>query len=132
MSDAGSTLMIAGLASAGLLLGGLFSFLQARMYISRAHKAQGKVTKLVERSIGGGNHDFFPVFSFTDANGQEVSVTQLSNRPRFKVGTPVEVLYDPGNPMSAKINHWMNFYFFPMLMAVIGVAVGVAGWLSAL
>jgi hypothetical protein len=129
MSD---TLMIAGLGCAGLLLGSLFSFVQARAYIGRAHKAQGKVVKLVERSIGGGNHDFFPVFSFKDVNGQEVTVTQLSNRPRFKVGAEVEILFDPANPMGAKVNHWMNFYFFPALMGIVGIAVGLAGLISVM
>ena len=131
MSDTGSILTIAGLASAGLLLGSLFSFFQARMYINRAHKAQGKVVKLVERSIGGGNHDFFPVFSFTASDGREYTVTQLISRPRFKAGAQVQVLYEPGNPMGAKIDHWMNFYLSAALMGVIGVAVGLAGLISA-
>ena len=49
-------------------------------------RAPAVVTELVTRSIGGGNHDVFPKFTFVNAHGQEVSVEQHSNRPRCQLG----------------------------------------------
>src|SRR5687768_5782861 len=115
MFDMDTTLMIAGPISFLLILGRLLSFIRVQAYIKKAHKAQGRIVKLVERSIGGGNHDLFPVFSVTGENGHEVTVTQPSYRPRFKVGAQVDVLYDPQNPTGARIHTWMNFYLFPTL-----------------
>jgi hypothetical protein len=132
MSEALSILGISGLVSIGLLLGSLLAFLRARAFINAATKTQGRVVKLVEKSIGGGNSDFFPVFSFTTKDGQEITITQQANRPRVKAGAQVEVMYDPGQPQNAKINAWVNFYLFPALAAAAGLLVGVIGLISAL
>ena len=62
-------------------------------------RAAAVVTELVTRSIGGGNHDVFPKFTFVNAHGEEVSVEQHSNRPRCQLGEQIDVLQNPRNPM---------------------------------
>lgn len=128
MPETVSTLTILGVVIAGLLLGSLNSFLQAILFIRTAHKVQGKVIRLAEKSVKGGGYDFFPVFLFTTSTGEEVTVTQTTNIPRLKTGAVVEVLYQPQNPKNAKVNSWVNFYLFPTLMVVFAIGLGATAF----
>jgi hypothetical protein len=72
--------------------------LRSRRRRANWHRAPAVVTELVERSVGGGNHALFPVFTFVNAEGVEVSVQQKATWPRHQLGDRVDVLQDPNDP----------------------------------
>jgi hypothetical protein len=86
------------------------------------YRTPAVVTANVERSVGGGNHDLFPVFTFVSAWGDQRTVQQRVNRPRFRVGDRVDVLHHPADPTQVRADHWMVWHGVPALLAVVGVA----------
>lgn len=74
--------------------------------LAREQSALGQVTGLTERKDSNGNSFFYPVVSFEPGNGdrENVQLAEGSWPPSHRVGDLVKVLYDPLNPLDARID----------------------------
>ncbi|HEX4005418.1 MAG TPA: DUF3592 domain-containing protein [Acidobacteriaceae bacterium] len=113
-----------------LLALALVSVVRTETFIHHSIAVGGKVVAL-RRVHGGGSRGgwlFAPVFEFTAQNG--LTYMQVSRAPtappEFKVGDRVKVLYETGQPETARIDSFGEFFRFPTVAGFIG------GVLSAL
>ena len=114
----------------GLFGGGIYSFLSTRDFIGEAASANGVVVGLEREQDADGNDSYYPRVQF-EANGRSYQFRGQvgSGRGTFRVGEQVEVLYDPADPHHARINSFVQLWFFPMFLGGIGVvftAIGAA------
>lgn len=114
----------------GLFGGGIYSFLSTRDFIGEAATTGGVVIDLEREHDADGNHSYYPRVQF-EANGRSYQFRGQvgSGRGTFKVGEQVEVLYDPADPHHARINSFVQLWFFPLFLGGMGVvftAIGAA------
>ena len=107
----------------------LFFLVRTRSFLGIAQKAQGTVIRMVYSPDSDGGGGYSPVYTFRTMSGQVIEVTDRlsTNPPQFKEGQIIDVLYDPDNPNSARINKWFNLYFVPMLLGFLGLVFGGIG-----
>lgn len=115
-----------GLISLTLLIIGIVSFIRTRSFLKGAVETTGKVTASEykgEADEGGGSM-YSPKIKFSDNMGREYEFTEnwSSNRPDFKIGDEVIVLYNPSNPQKARRGgkKW-KFYFVAWLCGGLGI-----------
>lgn len=102
------------LMGAGLWAQKTFSFKE------RAQAVEGEVVEMVANR-GSDSTTYAPKYSFM-ANGQQYNVisSTSSNPPAYSVGEKVQVLFDPANPLDARIDSFMGLWFGPTLISVMG------------
>jgi hypothetical protein len=104
---------------------GIISYIRAKKFLSTAIETRGLVVEKVYKGSGdSGGSMYSPEIQFTDRMGQVVKFTEnwSSNRPDFKVGDEVIVLYDPANPQKARRGgkKW-KFFFIAWLLGGLGL-----------
>lgn len=115
-----------GLISLTMLIIGIVSFIRAKRFLNSAIETRGIVIQDVYKgqSSDGGGSMYSPKVKFTDSMGREYEFTEnwSSNRPDFKIGDEVIVLYNPSNPQKARRGgkKW-KFYFIAWLLGGLGL-----------
>jgi hypothetical protein len=119
------TSLVVGIA---LLVASAFLLLNTRDFLSEAVITEGTVLELVE-SRSSDSITYRPVVQFTNESGQLVSFTSStsSNPPSYSPGQQVEVLYQPGERNSPRINSFFSLWGAEAILAGIGVVFLLAG-----
>lgn len=73
--------------------------------MSREAEAPGQVVDMVTRKDEQGNEFFYPVVAFTlpDGSRKTVQMAEGSWPPAYEVGDEVIVLFNPGQPLNARV-----------------------------
>lgn len=114
-----------GLVSFVMLAIGIFSFVRTKKFLASAIETRGVVVQSVFKGSGdGGGGMYSPKIKFIDSTGREHEFIEnwSSNRPDFKIGDEVVVLYDPEKPHKARRagKKW-KFYFIAWLIGGMGL-----------
>ncbi len=114
-----------GLISGVMLLIGIISYIRTKKFLSNAVETRGIVTASVDKGMSdGGGTMYSPQIRFTDSLGREFEFTEnwSGNRPDFKIGEEVIVLYDPAKPNEARRGgkKW-KFFFIAWLLGGMGI-----------
>jgi len=114
----------------GLFGGGIYSYLSTGDFIAQAASAAGVVIGLEREQDADGNDTYYPRVQF-EAKGRSYQFRGQvgSGYGTFKVGEQVEVFYDPADPDHARINSFVQLWFFPLFLGGMGVvftAIGAA------
>jgi hypothetical protein len=113
------------LISFTMLAIGLISYIRTKRFLAASVETKGKVIDEVYKgSAEGGGAMYSPKIQFTDRMGQVIEFTEnwSSNRPDFKIGDEVIVLYNPANPQKARRGgkKW-KFFFVAWLVGGLGL-----------
>ncbi len=137
MSESIIMLLVFGLFGLVFGLVGLGMLLSARDFKRRAVRAPGRVVALRARRSSNTGSVYYPTVRFTTAYGQDVEAESNfgSNPPIGPVGHPVNVLYDPANPVKFRIDSaWGRGTLFAVIFLGVGLvflgvslAAGVSG-----
>jgi hypothetical protein len=105
----------------GLFGGGIYSYLSTGDFIAEAATASGVVIGLEREQDADGGATYYPRVQF-QANGRSYQFKGQvgSGYGTFRVGEQVDVLYDPADPQSARINSFVQLWFFPLFLGVVG------------
>ncbi|NOS86143.1 MAG: DUF3592 domain-containing protein [Ignavibacteria bacterium] len=114
-----------GLISFIMLAIGIISYVRTKRFLSSAVETRGQVIGNVFKGSGeGGGSMYSPKIQFTDRMGKQFEFTEnwSSNRPDFKIGDEVIVLYDPARPQKARRGgkKW-KFFFVAWLVGGLGI-----------
>jgi len=122
-----------------LLIGSFCFYLQGHGYMQSVARTHGTVTGVNERLGRGTGMVYYPVFTFTDSKGQahEIDLSFGGSLPshHYNVGDTVTVLYPPGQPESAKLYGFFDFWGSAAVLAAcgaVGLVVGVGMLVGAL
>lgn len=106
----------------GLIIGGWIMLQHTREFIDHSVLTTGRIVDyIVDRDDDGTFYK--PVVQFTTADGKEVEY-QSSSGATYKtqpVGSSVRIHYDPANPQHAAIDSFLDIWFAPVILFVIGV-----------
>ena len=114
-----------GLISGIMLAIGIISYIRTKSFLSKAVETRGIVTGSVFKGMSdGGGGMYSPKIVFKDNMGRDFEFTEnwSGNRPDFKIGDEVIVLYDPSKPHKARRGgkKW-KFYFLTWLLGGMGL-----------
>lgn len=114
-----------GFISLTMLLIGIISYIRTKRFLNSAVETRGTVVEGVYKGqADGGGSMYSPKIQFTDTMGRihEFTENWSSNRPVFKVGDEVIVLYNPENPLNARRGgkKW-KFFFIAWLIGGLGM-----------
>ncbi len=115
-----------GLLFAGI--GGAF-YLADQALEAKGGRANGTVIALNRHRDSDGDTMYQPEVEFRDRNGtQHRFVSSISSSsPGVSRGESVGVIYDPDAPGDAKIDSFMQRYFFPLMFGGIGSVFALIG-----
>ncbi|MBK9927526.1 MAG: DUF3592 domain-containing protein [Anaerolineales bacterium] len=126
-----------GIAVIMLLVAGVASFNNIRK-VNREESASGVVTDMTKR-LEYDEQDFnrvvgetyYPVVEFTanDGKRRNVQLSEGSFPPAYEVGDEVTILYEPENPMDARIKSFGSsalMWILPSITGVLGIGFLVA------
>jgi len=107
------------------LLCALYFFLDTANFVRIAKPIRGRVVRLATRQSTGFRwpaSTYAPVVTFTTPEAQVVTFTATvsSNPSRYEVGDTVPVLYDPLNPVRARLGTLLDLWFWSLLLVVFG------------
>lgn len=127
----GLVLVLPGLVLLGL---GLWQYLEARSFVNNSLSTEGRVVKNATRSSDTGVI-FSPVFEFSDVNGNRyLKESDTATYPaKYQPGETVEVLYQPDNPIDARIASNFSVWGIAGILLLLGslfLVFGIAGSLS--
>jgi hypothetical protein len=117
----------------GMLGGSFFIFSSTSRFIAGATEAEGKVIALdrsqSSSSSGSSSTTYRPVVQFTSGTGKRIEVTSNvgSNPPSHRVGETVTVLYDPGDPYSARIKSFFQLWLGLLIVFFVGLVFAAFG-----
>ncbi len=116
---------INGIISFTMLFIGIFSYVRTKKFLNRAIETRGTVVdSAFKGSAESGGSMYSPKIKFTDRMGNEFEFTEnwSSNRPDFKLGDEVIVLYNPAKPQKARRGgkKW-KFFFIAWLIGGLGL-----------
>lgn len=116
---------INGFISLTMLAIGIISYIRTKKFLASAVETRGIVVdKVYKGSEDGGGSMYSPKIRFNDSMGKEIEFTEnwSSNRPDFKIGDEVIVLYNPAEPEKARRGgkKW-KFYFLAWLLGGLGL-----------
>jgi hypothetical protein len=123
-----------------LLIPGLMVFcvgiayaIYIEVFIQRSITTNGTIVRLQVDSQGG-RTDYAPVFSFVaeDRSSYTVISGTESNPPAFTVGQPVRVIYLENNPATARLDTFLDLWFFPSVSCGLGFLFAAASFLLRL
>lgn len=114
-----------GFISLTMLLIGIISYIRTKRFLNSAVETLGTVVDGVYKGqADGGDSMYSPKIKFSDTMGRihEFTENWSSNRPDFKVGDEVIVLYNPENPLKARRGgkKW-KFFFIAWLIGGLGM-----------
>jgi hypothetical protein len=103
--------------------------------MSREEEAPGQVVKMVTRRDDQGNEFYYPVVDFTlpDGSHKTVQMPEGSWPPAYEVGDPVVVLYDPAQPLNARVKSTsssISLWTWTIVTGFLGVAFLLATLLA--
>ncbi len=114
----------------GMLAVSVFIFSNTSGFISRAVEADGEVIDLDRsRSSSSSSTTYRPVVAFTTATGKRIEFTSSvgSSPPSHRVGERVKVLYQPGDPQSARIKSFFHLWFGFLIVFALGLVFAAIG-----
>ena len=119
--------IFAGIGAIFLTFGLVLGY-QTRTFLGTASRAEGEVIALECRRSHPRRgrrftvYHYYPVVKYTAADGQTVQfIGQVGSKPpAFRVGQKVEVLSNPEQPRSARINSFFELWFAPMIFTGLG------------
>ncbi len=114
-----------GVLSITMLLIGIVSYVRAKRFLSKAIETRGTVVEEVYKGQSDGAGGMYsPRIRFNDSMGKPYEFTEnwSGNRPDFKIGDEVIVLYDPAQPEKARRGgkKW-KFFFIAWLLGGLGL-----------
>lgn len=133
MTGIGLIFLVAGV---GLVIGCFFAVSRTKRFLSTAREVRGQVVGIESRR-GRGQHAsrmHYPVLRYRTQEGTQHEVVSSvgSNPPRYKEGDSVTLLYDPQNPLDARIHTFLNVWLFPVVLGGVGGAFVLVGGVLAL
>jgi hypothetical protein len=95
--------------------------------MSRETEAPGQVVDMVTRKDDQGNEFYYPVVEFSPAGGcpRTVQMPEGSWPPAYEIGDPVTVLYDPQQPLNARVkttSGTVSLWIWTMVTGILAVA----------
>ncbi len=108
------------------VIAGIIIAVNTRSIAGKSISAQGTVIDLVKHtskdSDGSSFTAYYPVIKFTANSGKpiEFEANSGSNPPTYTKGQKVEILYNPQEPESAKINTLSDFWILPAMFIGMG------------
>jgi uncharacterized Tic20 family protein len=96
--------------------------MSTRNFLNKAEKTHGTVLEIVERRTSDGTM-YYPVYSFVDIYGTEHKIYSKSGSypPRYDVGDPISILYDPENPKEIKMDSFVSLWMGTIVAGVLGI-----------
>jgi hypothetical protein len=121
----GIVFLVVGFAG---VAGGGYLALSVRDFVERATPTLGTVVAL-SASGGARGRVYRPVVRFVPPGGSAVVVTGSigSNPPSYEVGEEVEVRYEPGDEVHARVGSLRKLWAAPVLVTGFGVLFGLMG-----
>jgi hypothetical protein len=114
-------------------------YLKGHRYLQSATRARGTIVGMEGRSGRGTGMVYYPVFTFTDLKGQareiDLSFGEYTPSRHYNVGDTVTVIYQPGQPESAKLYNFFDFWGSAAVLGgcgSVGLVVGVGMLVGAL
>ena len=130
------TVLIPFVIGAVSFLGAGSFFRDTWSFVARSHTARGRLVGqelVVSETSDGQVEGYYPVFSFETPDGQKH--TFRGNFASFlspRTGQAVEVLYDPGDPSSARLKGFFTLWTPTLLLGGIGIISIGAGVLAVM
>lgn len=119
-----TSVIISLILGIGLLTGAGLKFSETRQLISVGVKTKGSVAGFERRSSKSGSSNY-PVIEFATASGETRRFT-MSGAGDYSKGEAVDVIYDPGDPASARANVFIEKWLTSLALAAFGLlCVGV-------
>ncbi len=113
-------------------VGGAFLYF-ANEFNDKAVSTTGWVVN-VSINYNDGSTTYKPTISYMDENGiKQTGQTFLSSSTyNFPRGAEVEILYDPSDPSSIRMNSWFALWAFPIIFLGVGILLAVIALIVAL
>ena len=120
--------LIFGLVGLGVLYLCFYLYNDNRVFLATAKETDGEVVELISKRDSDGT-TYRPRVRYRPQGGYDMffESSVSSNPPAFDVGEKVKVLYEPGNPQSAKINSFMSLWFGVLISGVLGLIFSAVG-----
>ncbi|MCK4742642.1 MAG: DUF3592 domain-containing protein [Sulfuriflexus sp.] len=115
----------------GMLVGSFFLYQKTMFFLESAITTEGVVTELVRsRSSSDSSYTYAPVVKFKTSQDTTIEFTSTtsSNPPSYSRGEQIEVLYDPIQPHSAKINSFFSLWGGSVIVGGIGAVFFLIGF----
>ncbi|MEO8514106.1 MAG: DUF3592 domain-containing protein [Ignavibacteria bacterium] len=113
-----------GIISFTMLLIGIISYVRTKRFLASSIETRGVVVESVYKGSEEGGSMYSPKIKFNDTMGKEIEFTEnwSTNRPDFKTGDEVIVLYNPADPYKARRGgkKW-KFFFVSWLVGGLGL-----------
>jgi hypothetical protein len=118
-----------------LLVGGFFVAIGAfKLYLDyafffKASRSTGRFRGWAQSTFGDSTVYWLPIVVFITQEGKEIEFTSPSGytpKPRFKIDDPIEVLYDPANPKSARAYRPLLFWAMSFGFIFLGLLIGAS------
>jgi len=95
-------------------------------FVANAHEVSGTVID-VSVTNNEGTIIYKPTISYIDINGtKQTGQTFLSSSSyNFPRGTKINILYDPGDPSTVRMNSWFGLWGFPAIFLGVGILLAV-------
>ncbi len=118
-----------GLIGLGLLAGALFSYRSTQAWLSTSATAAGTVIGYERRTDSEGALSYFPVITFTPANGDEIEFTSStgSSSRGYAIGASVPLRYNPALPFDAAIDTPLDLWITAGVLGFLGLVFTVVG-----
>ena len=109
------------LAGLIMLMIGIFLISTTFLFMNNAIKTKATIIDLVDIGRDGGG--LAPVFLFENEGGAFIKIESNTSSPieTFEVGDTIEIFYDPNNPYNAKINSFVQLWFIPTFLSLLGI-----------
>ena len=113
-------------------VGGAFLYYSAD-FVENAAQVSGTVMS-VSANYSDGSTTYKPTISYLDLNGvKQTGETFLSSSSyNFPRGTKLNILYDPRDPSSIRLNSWFGLWGFPSFFLGVGLLLAVIAIIVAL
>ena len=134
-------LIIFGGLGAGVLAGGLLWGFRRQALWREGRRTTGTVVaqeKHTDTTDQDGSEvkevSYYPVIEFEALGGEKVRFTGSTGRgkrPDFRLGAPVDVIYDPAHPARAQIASFSQFWLGPLTLIIAGaifLAMGIGSF----
>jgi hypothetical protein len=113
-----------------MLAVGAFLVVQEQTFLGHAVPTSATVFSLVPGRNSSGEPVQCPVVAFTAANGQTIDYEAsdfCANPPRYQVGQPIQVLYDPQNPSEVQFSGFVGEFGLAALLTLLGLPLFLLG-----
>jgi hypothetical protein len=118
-----------GLIGLGLLVGAFFSYRSTAAWLETSVAATGTVIGYERRTDSEGALTYFPVITFTPANGDEVEFTSSTGGSTrgYAIGASVPLRYNPALPFDAAIDTPLDLWIAAGVLGFLGLAFTLVG-----